>query len=162
MISIWAREWSTCWNSTHVFYCLGFESGQHSEILWRLSIILDSSVVNLLRLLNYVFLDVGVESGPHVDIQPMYSIALVLRVAIMLRFYEYVLLSWTWEWSASWDSTNMFFYLELESCQHVEILPMFSFALDSRLVDMLRFYDYSILFWIREWPTWWDSPIMLF
>ena len=28
-----AREWSTCSHPTHVFYCLGFESGQHVESL---------------------------------------------------------------------------------------------------------------------------------
>ena len=36
----------------------------------------------------------------------------------------------------------MFFCLGLESGQHVEILPMFSIALDSRVVNMLRFYEY--------------------
>ena len=40
----------------------------------------------------------------------------------------------------------MFFYLGLESGQHVEILPMFSIALDSRVVNMLRFYEYVFFF----------------
>ena len=34
----------------------------------------------------------------------------------------------------------MLFYLGLESGQHVEIIPMFSVALDSRVVNMMRLY----------------------
>ena len=51
----------------------------------------------------------------------------------------------------------MFFYVRLESGQHVEIVPMFSIALDSRVVNMLGIYRYVPLFWTREWSTCWDS-----
>ena len=69
----------------------------------------------------------------------------------------------------------MFLYPGFESGQHVEILPMFSIALDSRVVNMLRLYKYVLfflvsrvvnmlkfnedvlLFWIGAWSTCRDS-----
>ena len=40
----------------------------------------------------------------------------------------------------------MFFLFGYESGQHAEILPMFSIALDSRVVNMLIFYEYVFFF----------------
>ena len=45
------------------------------------------------------------------------------------------------EWSTCWDGINMFFYVGLESGQHVDTIPMFSYILDSSVVNILRFMN---------------------
>ena len=70
----------------------------------------------------------------------MSSIALVARVVNMLRFSECIIL-WFFEWSTCLDSINLFLYVGFESGQHVEIPPMFSIALDPRVVNRLRFHE---------------------
>ena len=52
---------------------------------------------------------------------------------------------------------NCSFYFGLESGHHVDILHMFSIALGPRVVNMLRFYEYFILFSLREWSACCDS-----
>ena len=89
----------------------------------------------------------GLERGQHVEILHMCSIALKSRVVNMLRFYEYVLLFWIRESSTCWHVINMFFYVGLESGQDVGRIPMFSFVVDSSVVNMLRLYEYVMLFW---------------
>ena len=136
---LWFREWSTCWDSISLFYHFGLESGQHVEIPPMFSIALDSRVVSMLR-----FYDCACSIWD-------------LRVVTIQRFYVYDILGWIREWSTCWVSINMFFYVGLESGQHVDILPMFSIALDSRVANMTRFNEYVLLLWIREWWTCWDS-----
>ena len=105
---------------------------------------------------------VGLESGRQVEILSMFSIAVDPRLVSMLRIYEYVLSFWVWECSTCRVSMNVFFYFCIESGQHVEILPMFSIALDSRVVNMLKCeLIRSFIFWIWEWSTCWDSIYVL-
>ena len=47
----------------------------------------------------------------------------------------------------------VFLYVELESGQHVDTLPMFSIALDPRVVNMWDWNEYVVFFGIREWST---------
>ena len=42
---------------------------------------------------------------------------------------------------------NTCLYSGLESGQHVDILPMFSIALDPRVVNMFRVVEYVLLYW---------------
>ena len=43
------------------------------------------------------------------------------------------------EWSTFWDVIHHLFYVGLESGHRVDVLPMFSFVLDSSVVNILRF-----------------------
>ena len=79
--------------------------------------------------------------------------ALDSRVAKMLRVCEYVILFWVREWSTCLYERICSFIFGLDSGQHVDIIPMFAIALELRLVNMLRFYEHVLLFWIREWST---------
>ena len=145
-------EWSTCCDSVNVFFYVGLESGQHVDVLPRCSIALASRVVNMLRFYEYVP-SFGLESGQHGDIQMFFVYS---RVVNMLRFYpcfllpwirelstcwypnEYVQFLWFREWWTCWDSPNLSYDFGRESGQHAEILPLFSIALDSSVVNMLR------------------------
>ena len=117
----WTRSWSTCWDSMTTFVLFGAREWSQCWV----------SI--------YMIFYVGFESGQLVEISPMCIVALQSWVVNMLAFYEYVLSFWIREWSTCWVSINMFFFVGLESGQHVDILPMFSIALDSRVVNMLRF-----------------------
>ena len=64
------RDWSTCWHSTHVFCCLGFESGHDDEML----------------MMTFYYL--GCESGQHVEIIFRCSSTLDSRVVDTLTFYH--------------------------------------------------------------------------
>ena len=66
---------------------------------------------------------------------------------------------------------HTFYYYGFDIGQHVEILlicycimdlivvniletpPMFALALDSRVVNMLRVYEFVVLCWVRVWST---------
>ena len=74
-----------------------------------------------------------------VKLYPCFPFASDSGVVNMLRVYEHALLIFISEWSTCWDSITLCMYLGLEGGQHVDILPMVSIALDSRLVNMLRF-----------------------
>ena len=192
VISFWTREWPTCWDSTYVFHCIGFESGQHVEILWIRSIALDFEsgqhveiqlvcssiwgwrVVNMLTLhpcflLPWIrewstrweatdaFYYYGFECGQHVEIQLSYSMTWGFESGEHVEIPPMFLLAWFREWSSCWDSTTTFLYSGFESGQHVDILCIWSSMLDLRVVNMLKFHPCFLLHWIREWSTCWDS-----
>ena len=148
VFSLVACEWWTFWDITHVFYCLGFESGQHGETQRIYYSMLDLSVVNMLRLNSYVLL-FGIREWWTCWFSTHVFIVLDSSVVNILRFYEYVQSFWIQEWSTCWDSINLFLYFGLDSGQHFEILPMFPIALDSRLVNMLRVYEHVQWRWTR-------------
>ena len=89
----------------NMFFDLGFDGGQHDEILLMYSIALHSRVYNKLTFYEYVllfliwewsacweyinlFLHFGLESGQHVETLPLFAIAMDMIVVNMLRFYE--------------------------------------------------------------------------
>ena len=140
-------EWSTCWDSIKLFMYLGLESGQHVDIRPMFSIAFDSRLVNMLWF------------------EWIRSIILDLIVVNILIFNENVLLCLAREWSTCWKSANVFrlplirewstcwdvnetsYYVGFESGPHVEIMPMFSIALDARSVNMLIFSEYVLFTW---------------
>ena len=142
----WIREWSRWWNVNDDILLFG---------MWEWSTCWDYIKM---------FFHFGLESGQHVDILPCFLLYLIREWSTCWDSNEYVILFLSRVWSTWWDSVNLFLYVGLESCHHVDILHMFSIALGSRVVNMLRFYEYVILLRIRKWSACWDSNtyILLF
>ena len=151
----WIREWSTCWESINFLYRFCTREWLTCWDANAYALLYGNREWSTCWYSINMFFHVWLGSGQRVETLPMFSIALDSRVVNMLRFYEYVLLFVIREWSACWYSITMFFHLGLESGQRVETLPMFPIALDSRVVNMLRIYEYVLSSWIWEWSTCW-------
>ena len=189
VLLLWIGAWSTCRDSTRVFYCLGFESGQHVEIrmttfyysgfescrcvdiLLLCSSILNSRVVNMLRFCPCFLLPWSRDWSSCWDYSGYVLLfwvwewstcwySISSRVVNMLRFYQCVLLPRIRELSTSWDSNDYVILFGVESGQHVGIQLRCAFMLDSRVVNMLTLYPCVPLPWIWEWSTW-IQPIIL-
>ena len=138
MLSCSTRELSTCWDSTLVFFCIGFESGQHVAIL------------------ICAFYPFGFMGGQHVEFRFVCSCIWDLTVANVLRSYPCFLLPRIGQCPTCWESMNTLNDYGFESGQHVDIQVICFSMFDSRVVNMLRFHPWFILHWLRELSTCWD------
>ena len=138
------RQPSTCWDSTTGFYGLGFESGQHAEMLCILSILLGLRVVSMLIFKWYARFMFDVIVVNIMNVYPCLLLPCIRACPTCWDSNGYLLLFWIREWSTYWACIIVFFYVGLERGQHVEILPMCSSALDLRVVNMLRVYEYGL------------------
>ena len=98
----------------------------------------------------------GSESGQHFLIRWILYSSLDSRVANMVTSDPCFLLPWIREWSICRESMETFYDVVFESGQYVEIQLICHFMLDSRVVNMLKFYSCLLLPCIRVWSTCWD------